>query len=69
MLHPTHCPGNDMIMKLSALYVDLSKTTQNAGPKLGESKMRQLNFDWSSTDKYAELRNFKIEVRNMFQKL
>ena len=29
--------------------------------------MKQQTFDWCSTDKYAELRNFKLEVRNMFQ--
>ena len=29
--------------------------------------MRQPTFDWSSTYKYAELRNFRMEVKNMFQ--
>ena len=33
--------------------------TQNVGPILGRPFMKELTFDWSSTDKYAELRNFK----------
>ena len=47
--------------------MQVSERTQNAGPKLDRPVMKQPMFDWSSTDKYAELRNFKIEVKNMFQ--
>ena len=47
---------------------DNNQKAQNAGPKLGGPIMKQPTFDWSSTDKYVELRNFKKEVRNMFQK-
>ena len=37
------------------------------GPKLGGPSLKQPTFAWSSTDKYAELRNFKLEVNNIFQ--
>ena len=40
---------------------------QNAGPKIGGPSMRKQTFSWSSTDKYTELRNFRMEVKNMFQ--
>ena len=39
-----------------------SKSTE-CGAKLGEPIMKQMTFDWSSIDKYAELRNFKITAR------
>ena len=29
--------------------------------------MRQLTLDWSSKDRYVKLRNFRMEVMNMFQ--
>ena len=36
---------------------------QNVEPKLDRPIMRQLIFDWSST----EIRNFRMEVLNVFQ--
>ena len=30
--------------------------------------MKQVKFNWDSIDKYTELRNFRFEVKNMFQK-
>ena len=36
-------------------------------PKIGGLLMRQPKFDGNSTGKYAELRNFRMEVKNMFQ--
>ena len=44
-----------------------NQRAQNMGSKIGSLLMRQPTFDWSSTDKYAELRNFRMEVKNMFQ--
>ena len=35
-----------------------------AGPNLGRPTLRQPIFDWSSTDKYTELMNFRLEVNN-----
>ena len=39
----------------------------NAGPKLGKPSLKQLTFHWRLTDKYTVLRNFKLEVNNIFQ--
>ena len=39
---------------------------ENVGPRSRPS-MKQATFDWNSKDKYTELRNFKLEVKNMFQ--
>ena len=36
-------------------------------PKMSGPIMKQPTFDWSSKDKYAELRNFKLEIGNMLQ--
>ena len=52
---------------IQVMTVNGVERTQNVGPKLGRPIMRQLTFNWSFTDKYAELRNFKLEVENMFQ--
>ena len=30
--------------------------------------MKKPTFNWNSIDKYAELRNFKLEVKNIFPK-
>ena len=32
-------------------------------PKLGRPSLQQYTFDWSATDKYTELRNFRLEVK------
>ena len=39
----------------------------NAGPKMSRPIMKQPMCDWSTKDKYAELRNFELEVSNMLQ--
>ena len=38
-------------------------------PKIGRPLLQQLTFVWSSIDKYAEPRNFRMEVHNTFQSL
>ena len=35
-------------------------------PKIDGPLLRPLSLDWSSTDKYPELRNFRMEVNNTF---
>ena len=40
---------------------------ENAGPRMSRPIMKQPTFDWNVKDKYTELRNFKLEVDNMFQ--
>ena len=37
------------------------------GPRLGGPSLKQRSFHWSVTDKYTELRNFRLEVNNIFQ--
>ena len=37
--------------------------TENEGPRMSGPIMKQPTFDWSSKDKCAELRNFKLEVK------
>ena len=39
----------------------------STGPKFGGPTVRQPTFDWGSTDRYAELRNFRLEVNNILQ--
>ena len=35
------------------------------GPWLGRSSFKQSSFSWCATDKYAELRNFQLEINNV----
>ena len=51
------------VLAMAMAYAGNNQRARNMGPKL----MRQTTSDWSSTDKYAELRNFRMEVKNMFQ--
>ena len=44
---------------------DNNQRAHNVGPKLDRSIMKQMTFNWSSKDKYRELRNFEMEVKNM----
>ena len=37
------------------------------GPRLGRSSLKQASFEWSTANKDAELRNFKLQVNNIFQ--
>ena len=46
---------------------NLRNKAVNIGPKLGRPSWKQLTFDWSSMDKYPELGNLKLEVKNRFQ--
>ena len=52
---------------IQAMTVAEAERSQNVGPKLSGPIMKQLTFNWYSTDKYAELRNFRLEVKNMLQ--
>ena len=39
---------------------------QNIGPNIG-TMMKQPTFDWDTEDKYNELKNFRLEVYNVFK--
>ena len=56
-----------MVQAMAVASAGNNQWAQNAGPKLGRSIKKQLTFDLGSTDKYVELRNFKMEVKYMFQ--
>ena len=56
-----------MVQAMAMATADNNQRVQNVGPKLGRPIMKLLTLDWNSTDKYAELRNFKMEIKNMFQ--
>ena len=40
----------------------------NTGHKAGRPHFKQPTFNWSAKDKYTELKNFKIGVRNISMK-
>ena len=44
-----------------------NQRTHNVGPKVGSPLMRQLTFSLDFHSRYAELRNFRMEVMNMLQ--
>ena len=50
---------------IQAMAVARAERTQNAGPKLGRPIMKQPTFDWISSDKYVELKSFKLEAKNI----
>ena len=39
---------------------------QSMGPKVGPM-MKQPTFNWDTEDKYSELKNFRLEVHNVFK--
>ena len=41
--------------------------TEYVRPRMSGPSMKQPTFDWKFIDKYAQLRNFKLEVKNLFQ--
>ena len=41
--------------------------TQNAGPKIGGTVMKQQTVNWKAEDKYNDLKNFRFEVNNVFK--
>ena len=54
-------------VKIQAMAVARAQSTQNVGPKLGRHSRKQLAFNWSFTDKYAQQINFKLEVKYVSQ--
>ena len=36
---------------------------ENVGPRMSRPIMKQPTFDWSAKDKYANLRNIKLEIK------
>ena len=44
-----------------------AERSQNTGPRLDGPMMRQPNFNWEAEDKYNKLKNFRLEVNNIFK--
>ena len=55
------------VQAIAMASAENNQRTQNAGLKMGGPLMRQPMFNWTSTDNYLEPRNFRMEVKNMFQ--
>ena len=43
----------------------MQRTLNAARPKIVGPTLKQPTFDWETTDKYTELKTFKLEVRNV----
>ena len=52
---------------IQALAVAGAERTQNVGPRLGRFTMKQPIFNWEAEDRYNELKNFRLEVNNIFK--
>ena len=52
---------------IQALTMAEAERLQYTRPKVGGPIIGQLTFNCNSIDKYAELRNFRLEVKSMLQ--
>ena len=48
-----------VLQAMAMANADNDQRAQSVGPKLGGPIIKQLTFDWTPTDRSAELRNFK----------
>ena len=44
-----------------------AERTQNVGPGLDWPMVEQPTFKWEAEDKYNELKNFTLEINNIFK--
>ena len=56
-----------MVQAMDMASAENKQRLQNVGPEIGGPLMRQPTFNWGSIDKCADLRNFRIQAKNMFQ--
>ena len=54
---------------IQTMSVYSAARTENVGLRMNRPIMKQPTFNWSSKDKYAELTNFKLEVKKHASKL
>ena len=52
---------------IQAMAAAGAERAPNAGPGLGRPLMKQPTFNWKAEDKYNELKNFRLEVNNIFK--
>ena len=54
-------------LTIQAMSVATTERSQSpAGPKIGGPAMKQPNFSWEAGDKYSKLKDFRLEVNNIF---
>ena len=54
-----------MVVKEAENPVNTARSVQ-VMPRAGSPALKQSTFDWKARDKYQELQNFEIEVKNIF---
>ena len=59
--------GQAMVVARTEVSACLRNNAVNVGPKIGGPSLKQPTFDWGPTDMYVELRNFKLEINDIFQ--
>ena len=52
---------------MQAMAVARAERTQNMVPRLGRPTMKQPTFKWEAVEKYNKLKNFRLEVDNIFK--
>ena len=53
--------------KIQAMAVSRVERTQNVGPRLGRPVMKEPTFNWKAEDMYNELKNFRLDINNIFK--
>ena len=51
------------VQAMATASIENNQMAQIVAPKLGRFNHKEPTFNWSSTWKYAELRNFKMKVK------
>ena len=54
-------------VSIQTMFMAVTARTESVGPRMSGPIMKQPTFDWSTKDKYAKLRNFKLEIKSMIQ--
>ena len=52
---------------IQAMAVARAERTQNTGPRVGGPMMKEPTFNWEAEDRNNKLKNFRIEVNNIFK--
>ena len=56
-----------MTAAIQAMAAAGTERSQNTGPRLSRPAIKQSNFNCKAEDKYNKLKNFRIEVNNIFK--
>ena len=62
-----HAVAEAVRAAIQAMPAAGNERAQNTGPILGGPKMKEPSFNWEVEDKYNKLRNFRLEVNNIFK--